>query len=67
MVDENTPAESQNGGFLAVSRPVEREAARTRQREYPYRFPRDHRQMDGQHILKVMTRLGPQELEHRTR
>ena len=22
---------------------------------------------NGQHILKVMTRLGPQELEHRTR
>ena len=61
MADENTPAETtpagrQNGGFLAVSRPVEREAARTRQREYPYRFPRDRRQMDGQFSVEENAR-----------
>ncbi len=34
-------------GYPVASRPEEREAAAQRRREFPYKFPRDHRQLGG--------------------
>ena len=44
---ESTTPKFRSEEFPIQSRPAQRESARQRRRAYPYRFPRDHRQMTG--------------------
>lgn len=45
-----------SGEFPVISSPEQRQAAGERRRRYPYRFPRDHRQMGGKFSVEENAR-----------
>ncbi len=54
---ESTPSTTPSRAEIpTISRPKERAAAQQRQERYPYRFPRDHRQLGGKYSVQENAR-----------